>query len=78
MLEAMACGVPVAAYPVTGPMNIVRNGLNGWLDQDLAKAAKKALRVTPESCRNSALKYSWDSCSRQFLNNLEFSGHPFA
>jgi glycosyltransferase involved in cell wall biosynthesis len=78
LLEAMACGVPVAAYPVTGPINIVHNGVNGWLDVDLAKAISKALEVQPESCRNSALKYSWESCSNQFLSNLAIMPTPFA
>ncbi len=78
MLEAMACGVPVAAYPVTGPINIVRNGVNGWLDEDLATAVEKAGRISGESCRNAALEYSWESCTEQFFNNLEFTSHPLA
>lgn len=76
MLEAMACGVPVAAYPVTGPINIVRNGINGWLDTDLGVAARKALEISPESCRNAALRYSWESCSKQFYDNLEIRSTP--
>ncbi len=78
MLEAMACGVPVAAYPVTGPINVVRNGVNGWLDEDLAKAITRALAISPESCRNSALKYSWQASSRQFFNNLAFADQPLS
>lgn len=78
MLEAMACGVPVAAYPVTGPINVVRNGVNGWLDADLGTAARKALLISPESCRNTALQYSWDACSRQFFDNLEIMHTPMA
>jgi glycosyltransferase involved in cell wall biosynthesis len=78
LLEAMACGVPVAAFPVTGPINIVRNGVNGWLDTDLDRAISKAMEVEPESCRNSALKYSWASCSKQFFTNLEIMPRPFA
>lgn len=76
MLEAMACGVPVAAYPVTGPINVVRNGVNGWLDEDLSIAVKKALTISPESCRRSVLGYSWESCSGQFFNNLELRTTP--
>ncbi len=78
LLEAMACGVPVAAYPVTGPINVVRNGVNGWLDVDLARAISKALEVEPETCRNSALKYSWASCSNQFFTNLAVMQTPFS
>ncbi|WP_419176362.1 glycosyltransferase family 4 protein [Desulfosediminicola sp.] len=71
MLEANGCGVPVAAYPVTGPINVVKNGVNGWLDQDLQIAVHKAMEVSRESCRNTALQYSWKACSEQFFNNLE-------
>ncbi len=70
MLEAMACGVPVAAYPVPGPVDIIRNGVNGWVDEDLRSAALNALRVDRESCRRFAEGYSWDACTRQFLGNL--------
>jgi len=70
MLEAMACGVPVAAYPVTGPINVIKNGINGWLDNDLATAIDRALRVSPESCLNMALNYSWKASARQFFHNL--------
>ena len=78
MLEAMACGVPVAAYPVTGPINVVKNGVNGWLDADLGVAARKALLISPESCRNSALHYSWESSAKQFYDNLELRDTPLA
>lgn len=76
MLEAMACGVPVAAYPVTGPINVVTSGINGWLDADLGTAARKALAVSPESCRKSALSYSWEASTGQFLNNLAIEDQP--
>ena len=77
MLEAMACGIPVAAHPVTGPVTIVKNGVNGWLDNDLKVALEKALEVSPDTCRKNALQYSWESCTSQFLANLDFSGKPF-
>ncbi len=54
LLEAMASGVPVAAYPVTGPIDTVVNGVNGYLDIDLRQAALKALTVSPQSCREFA------------------------
>lgn len=70
LLEAMASGVPVAAFPVTGPIETVVNGVNGYLDNDLRRAAIKALDVSSQSCRSFAMKYSWESCSNQFLGNL--------
>ena len=70
MLEAMACGVPVAAYPVPGPAGLVRNGENGWLDEDLGRAAGAALEVDPQSCRRFATGFSWENCTAQFFANL--------
>jgi glycosyltransferase involved in cell wall biosynthesis len=72
MLEAGACGVPVAAYPVTGPKNVVINGVNGYLDEDLDRAVEKALSVSAESCQQNAKKYSWDVSTQQFYSNLAF------
>ncbi|NLZ17069.1 MAG: glycosyltransferase family 1 protein [Desulfobulbaceae bacterium] len=70
LLEAMASGVPVAAFPVTGPKYIVREGVNGCLDNDLRCAALRALTVSRESCRAFAGEFSWETCTHQFLNNL--------
>ena len=70
MLEAMACGVPVAAYPVTGPVDVVSHGETGILDRDLGKAALQALELDRGRCRQEALKYTWQAASRQFIDNL--------
>ena len=69
-LEAMACGVPVAAFPVTGPIDVVEDGVTGALDPDLGRAAERALRVDPQACRARALQSSWTACTRQFEGNL--------
>jgi glycosyltransferase involved in cell wall biosynthesis len=70
LLEAMACGVPVAAFPVTGPGYLITNGINGYLDNDLKSAAIRALDVPPENCRKFASGFSWDACTHQFVGNL--------
>lgn len=78
LLEAMASGVPVAAYPVTGPIETVINGVNGFLDNDLQRAALMALKVSGESCRKFAKQYSWQACSSQFLSNLIIHEQPLS
>ena len=70
MLEALACGVPVAAYPVTGPRQIIQHGEIGFLEEDLQTAVRSALQLDGEQCRAYATQYSWEACTRQFAGNL--------
>jgi len=69
-LEALACGVPVAAYPVQGPKDVLHDQRVAVLGKDLKHAALRALELNPQHCRNYALQYSWPSCTRQFVANL--------
>ena len=70
LLEAMACGVPVAAYPVTGPRDVVVPGKTGMLDENLQRAAVAALDLDPETCVEYAKQNSWAKCTATFLNNI--------
>ncbi|MGD8339145.1 MAG: glycosyltransferase family 1 protein [Gammaproteobacteria bacterium] len=70
MLEAMACGTPVAAYPVTGPIDVVKDRFSGWLDEDLAVATRRALELSREDCRQAALGRTWDKATGQFMSHL--------
>lgn len=69
MLEAMACGTPVAAYPVTGPVDVVSEVMNGALDTDLSEAVRRALAVPRESCREFALQHSWRAVAERLARN---------
>ncbi|MGD8743651.1 MAG: glycosyltransferase family 1 protein [Granulosicoccaceae bacterium] len=71
MLEAMACAVPVAAFPVTGPKDVVIDGVTGCLNSDLKQAALDALHLDPARARAYALEHSWQACTRQFFGHLE-------
>ncbi len=70
MLEAMACGLPVAAYPVTGPIDVVQPGVTGCLDDDLAVACTGALELNRADCRRFAESRSWLRSTQQFVANL--------
>lgn len=72
MLEALACGVPVAAYPVTGPLDVITNSEVGSLDFNLKRAIERAYKLSRHRCREFALQFSWQASANQFLENL----HP--
>jgi glycosyltransferase involved in cell wall biosynthesis len=72
LLEALASGLPVAAYPVPGPLDVVGESGCGVLDQDLGRAMAAALAIPRARCLQHARCFSWRSCAEQFLDYL----HP--
>ena len=73
LIEALACGLPVAAYPVIGPRDIITEPFMGVLDNDLSTAAQKALENGTAEERLAHIKehYTWDKAAHQFLNAFE-------
>lgn len=71
MVEALASGVPVAAYPVPGPLDVVTSSKVGALDDDLRAACLAAIGCTPEDCRARAETFTWAECACQFRHVLQ-------
>ena len=71
VIEALSCGTPVAAFPVPGPGDIIREGA-GALDQDLGRAIDIALTCGRADAEALGARYSWASCTAQFVQALTF------
>jgi len=70
LLEALACGLPVAALPVPGPLDVVADSRAGALDWDLRAAAMAALSIPSEICRSHAERFNWQTSIQQFLSHV--------
>lgn len=71
VLEALSCNLPVAAYKVMGPQDVIEEGVDGYLGKNLEESARKCLTLDRVRCREKALQYSWDHSSDLFKANIE-------
>lgn len=70
IIEAMTQGTPVAAFPVQGPIDIIENGVNGYMSWDLEEAVRECLALDREQVKQSSAKWTWEECWRIFRDNL--------
>nr|WP_319485795.1 glycosyltransferase family 1 protein [uncultured Cohaesibacter sp.] len=75
LLEALASGLPVAAYPVMGPLDVIGDSGAGVLKDDLSEAVREALKIDPQLCLDHASRYSWEASAAQFLTNIAKLSH---
>jgi glycosyltransferase involved in cell wall biosynthesis len=70
LLEALASGVPVAAFPVTGPRDVIGDAPVGALRDDLREACLAALNLSPQHCLSFAATQTWEASAQAFINNI--------
>jgi glycosyltransferase involved in cell wall biosynthesis len=70
MIEYMACGTPVAAYPCQGPEDVIDQGVPGFMDNDLATAVNRCMGLNRETVLRGSQRWSWDTAWNIFKNNL--------
>lgn len=73
MAESVACGTPVAAYPVQGPIDVL-NDASGVMDENMDRAIARALTLDRSSCATYGASFSWETSARQFLDALAVPG----
>jgi glycosyltransferase involved in cell wall biosynthesis len=70
MIEAMACGTPVAAYPVQGPLDVIEQGVTGFMEEDLATAVYRCMGLNRDTVLAGSQKWSWQRAWEIFRDNL--------
>ena len=70
MIEAMACGTPVAAYPAAGPLDVIDSGITGVMHEDLQQATQQALGLDRGTVAQGSERWSWDQAWRIFQSQL--------
>lgn len=70
MLESISCGTPIAAYPVTGPIDVIEEGINGSMNENLQVAIDNCLTLDRKQVEKSSYKFTWQSCTDIFESCL--------
>lgn len=70
MIEAISLGTPVAAYPVTGPIDVIESGINGYMNDDLSTAIDLSLQLDRDTVKSSGEHWTWENCWNIFHKNL--------
>jgi glycosyltransferase involved in cell wall biosynthesis len=70
MIEAMACGTPVAAFPCDGPKDVIEHGVTGFMNENLADAINDCLKLNRDVVLTGSKKWSWDNAWQTFRDNL--------
>src|SRR6202011_1838542 len=70
LLEALASSLPAAAFPVTGPRDVIGDAPVGVLNDDLRAACLSALHISPQACLEFAVKHTWEASARAFVENI--------
>ncbi|HAQ34302.1 MAG TPA: alpha-mannosyltransferase, partial [Alphaproteobacteria bacterium] len=76
ILESMATGTPVAAFPAPGPKDLIPGSGAGAVSEDLQEACLEALKCDRARCREYAEGFSWRSCAEDFVKNLKPQPKP--
>ena len=69
-IEAMACGTPVASYPVIGPIDVIKHGYNGYMEDNLESAIRGCLHLDRKKVFTMSKKWTWENCYKQFRDIL--------
>jgi glycosyltransferase involved in cell wall biosynthesis len=70
MIEAMACGTPVAAYPCDGPKDVIDDGITGYMDENLSDAVFMCMQLNRERVLEGSQRWTWDNAWKIFKENL--------
>ena len=71
ILESIACGTPVAAFPINGPIDIINQGVSGYFDSNLSYAIEEALKCSREDTLKTIEKYNWSQCVEILIKAID-------